>query len=48
MAHAFGYDVSYAETCFIEDKGAEWDRSQNSNIPSNIKGECILEKHFLT
>ena len=36
MANAFGYGLTYTETKFIEDVWAEWDRAQNSNIPSNI------------
>ena len=36
IINSFGYGISYKETLFIEDKWAEWDRAQNSNIPSNI------------
>ena len=36
VANAFGYGLTYTETKFIEDVWAEWDRAQNSNIPSNI------------
>ena len=36
-AHGYGYEISYTETCFIEDKCADWDREQNYNIPPNMK-----------
>ena len=37
IASAFGYGITYTETLFIEDIWADWDRRQNSNIPSNIR-----------
>ena len=36
IASSFGYGIPYTDTRFCEDVWAEWDRAQNSNIPSNI------------
>ena len=39
VASGFGYGLNNTETKFIEDIWEEWDRAQNSNIPSNINPE---------